>query len=186
MCYFYCGAAGRKWGLFFHESICKIKMNTGGKLIWTVGCQMPITRSVGSGKARPRHWFLLSSIQCPFICGHGAAEPLILHNRTNGSDELFKSSYGTVIFDAIHLGDLLYFLKIKASHAYLPSQITIGPNSEMLVRRSRKCRRSCTCHLPRCHTQYKYVRCHQKNCRGGCFSIIVFIWRAFCCPEANA
>lgn len=28
-------------------------MNTGGKLIWTAGCQMLITRSVGSGKAGP-------------------------------------------------------------------------------------------------------------------------------------
>lgn len=39
--------------LFFHDSICKIKMNTGGKLIWTAGCQMPITGSVGSGKVGP-------------------------------------------------------------------------------------------------------------------------------------
>lgn len=28
-------------------------MNTGGKLIWTAGCQMPITGSVGSGKVGP-------------------------------------------------------------------------------------------------------------------------------------
>lgn len=51
---FYLLQSSRKIGeLFFHESICKIKMNTGGKLIWTAGCQMLITRSVGSGKAGP-------------------------------------------------------------------------------------------------------------------------------------
>ena len=43
-----CSAAKKK--LFFHESICKIKMNTGGKLIWTAGCQMPITGAVGEVK----------------------------------------------------------------------------------------------------------------------------------------
>lgn len=44
-----------------------------------------------------------------FLCGHGAAEPLILHNHTNGCDELFRLSYGSVIFYAIHLEDLLCF-----------------------------------------------------------------------------
>lgn len=37
--------------LFFHESSCKMKMNTGGELIWTVSRQMPIIESVGNGKA---------------------------------------------------------------------------------------------------------------------------------------
>lgn len=46
-------ALQKKMELFFHESICKIKMNTGGKLIWTAGCQMLITGSVGSGKVGP-------------------------------------------------------------------------------------------------------------------------------------
>lgn len=54
MCYFYLfGVLQKKMELFFHDSICKIKMNTGGKLIWTAGCQMLITGSVGSGKVSP-------------------------------------------------------------------------------------------------------------------------------------
>lgn len=56
MCYFYlsqwCRKKKKSLELFFHESICKIKMNTGGKLIWTAGCQMLITGSVGCGKVR--------------------------------------------------------------------------------------------------------------------------------------
>ena len=51
--FIFCSAAEKNLELFFHESICKIKMNTGGKLIWTAGCQMLITGSVGSGKVGP-------------------------------------------------------------------------------------------------------------------------------------
>lgn len=36
----------------------------------------------------------------------GAAEPLILHNRTNGGDKLFTFPYGSVIVDETHLEDL--------------------------------------------------------------------------------
>lgn len=39
--------------LFFHDSICEIKIHTGGELIWNADCQMPITGSVGSGKVGP-------------------------------------------------------------------------------------------------------------------------------------
>lgn len=64
-------------------------------------------------------------------------------------------------------------------------------NGKMLVRKKqqlqkkRKKESTAPVPLPRRHTQYKYVRCHQKNCQGGYFSIIVFIWRAFCCPKAK-
>jgi len=57
--------------------------------------------------------------------------------------------------------------------------------SKMLVGRNSNSSQCCTCLLPPCHTPYKYVRCHQENCQGGCFSIIVFIWRAFRCPKAK-
>lgn len=112
MCYFYCSAVGRrqKHGeeLFFHESICKLKMNTGGELIWTARRQMPVSGSVGSGKVGPGTGFTYNVFSVLSFVVTGAAELLILHNRTNGSDELFKFSYGSVIFYAIHPEDLLY------------------------------------------------------------------------------
>jgi len=148
------------------------KMKTGGKLIWTASCQMPIT---GSGVDQGTTF---TDIQCRFLCGHRATKPLILHNWTNGSNELLRLSYWFLILYAIYSEDLLCFE--DESIKYLMFHIPTGTKYQNAGWTKR------TCLLPPCHTQYKYVGSHQKNCQGGCFSIIVFIWRAFCCPKTNA
>lgn len=48
---------------------------------------------------------IIFSVSFPAVVT-GAAEPLILHNRTNGCDKLFTFPYGSVIVDATHLEDL--------------------------------------------------------------------------------
>lgn len=67
---------------------------------------MLITGSVGSGNVGPGSGFTDIIFSVLSAVGHGAAEPLILHNHTNGSDKLFTFSYGTVIVYATHLEDL--------------------------------------------------------------------------------
>lgn len=67
---------------------------------------MLITRSVGSVKEGAHPW-VHYHIQCPLLCGQEADEPLILHNHTNGADELFNFPDRSVIVRAIHLESLL-------------------------------------------------------------------------------
>lgn len=68
---------------------------------------MLITGSVGSGNAGPASPLadIIFSVSFPAVVT-GAAEPLILHNCTNGGDKLFTFPYGSVIVDATHLEDL--------------------------------------------------------------------------------
>lgn len=48
---------------------------------------------------------IIFSVSFPAVVT-GAAEPLILHNRTDGCDKLFTFPYGSVIVNATHLEDL--------------------------------------------------------------------------------
>lgn len=67
---------------------------------------MLITGSVGSGNVGSGSGFTDIIFSVLSAVGHGAAEPLILHNHTNGSNKLFTFSYGSVIVSATHLEDL--------------------------------------------------------------------------------
>lgn len=78
--------------LFFHESIRRTKMNTGGELIWTRACRSPSLSLRATEK-----WSGADRTIRTAHCGHVAAEALILHNHTNSSlnsHELFTLSYG--------------------------------------------------------------------------------------------
>lgn len=110
-------------------------------------CALPDTHhwTCRRRQREPRHRFHWKYIQCPFLCGHGAAETLISHNHTNGSvnsDALFKFYYGAVICNSSRRPVVFLRWREQKIHCF---KFTLELNIKMLVTAERIAPASCYC-----------------------------------------